>query len=302
MILSQLLFCLLVVFQGAQGLPNFARNGIFPRDGICDSETIKFEECVNHGCSSSLDACRETCKKLGSGFFSFYKAGDMKPGKYSVGTNLCACKNSCDVMDDSEDLPYISDRTESQTTETRLVGVSGYKQHKQHQWCNRDKVYISNFMSSGKRDCISRCVSALDCYWVGYRVNDNYCELWGQGSCVTPHAQQNHDIYQVRDSAARPGPVVMSSTHTVCPSGTDLQTMEECQAFNGPGAGTWKGDLSGFPGHVAVHPRGCWVWSDLNRHWIQPDGVIRTEAHSKPICYGTPVSPIGRRLLSKQDN
>merc|ERR1719361_1956874 len=122
-------------------------------------------------------------------------------------------------------------------------------------------------------------------------VNDNYCELWGKGSCVTPHAQQNHDIYQVRESAARPGPVVMSSTNMVCASGTDLQTMEECQAFNGPGAGTWQGDLSGSVGHKAAHPRGCWVWGDANRHWIQPDGVIRTEAHSKPICYNTPARP-----------
>jgi len=85
-------------------------------------------------------------------------------------------------------------------------------------------------------------------------------------------------------------PVVMSSANTVCASGTDLQTKEECEAFNGPGAGTWKGDLSGSAPHVAVHPRGCWVWSDANRHWIEPDGVLQTEALSKPICYnGTPV-------------
>jgi len=109
---------------------------------------------------------------------------------------------------------------------------------------------------------------------------------------------------------ARPGPVVtrstspvvMSSSKLSCTSATALQTMEECQAFNGPGAGTWQGDLSGSAGHVAVHPRGCWVWNDQNRHWIQPDGVTKTEALSKAICYGTSVSPIGRRLLSKQDN
>jgi len=140
--------------------------------------------------------------------------------------------------------------------------------------------------------CVSRCVSALDCYWVGHRVNDNYCELWGKGSCVTPHAQQNHDIYQVRESAVRPGPVVyMRSANMVCPSGDNLQTKEECQAFNGPGAGTWQGDLSGSAGHLAAHPRGCWVWNNANRHWIQPDGVIKREALSKPICYGTPARP-----------
>merc|ERR550539_1608256 len=85
-------------------------------------------------------------------------------------------------------------------------------------------------------------------------------------------------------------PVVMISTNTVCASGTDLQTKEECEAFNGSNAGTWQGDLSGSPTHVAVHPRGCWLWGDSNRHWIQPDGVLQTEASSKPICYGIPAS------------
>merc|ERR1719493_140017 len=107
--------------------------------------------------------------------------------------------------------------------------------------------------------------------------------------------------------------VVMGATNMVCPSGTDLQTKEECEAFNGAGAGIWRGDLSGSPTHVAVHPRGCWVWGDANRHWIQPDGVLQPEASSKPICYGSSalkpvvmgatnmVCPLGTRLQTKEE-
>lgn len=69
-----------------------------------------------------------------------------------------------------------------------------------------------------------------------------------------------------------------------CAPGTDVPTMAECQAMTGTGVGTWLGDLSGSAAHVAVHPRGCWVYAGSNRHWIQPDGVLKSEANSKPIC------------------
>jgi len=121
-------------------------------------------------------------------------------------------------------------------------------------------------------------------------VHPRGCWVWGN---VNRHWIQPDGVLQT-EANSKPicyngipalEPVVMSSANTVCAVGTDLQTKEECEAFNGPGAGTWKGDLSGSPPHVAAHPRGCWVWSDANRHWIEPDGVLQTEALSKPICY-----------------
>jgi len=126
-------------------------------------------------------------------------------------------------------------------------------------------------------------------------VHPRGCWLWGDSN---RHWIQPDGVLQT-EALSKPicygslalEPVVMSSTNTVCASGTDLQTKEECEAFNGPSAGIWHGDLSSSAAHVAVHPRGCWLWGDANRHWIQPDGVLQTEAFSKPICYGTPGSP-----------
>jgi len=55
-------------------------------------------------------------------------------------------------------------------------------------------------MSSGRHDnkeeCIGLCSASPNCAWLGHRTTDNYCECWAAGSCINPHYQPKHDVYQ----------------------------------------------------------------------------------------------------------